>query len=354
MKRKILSEKLKIHLFNALKIGFGSALAIFICAGLNLPNPASAGTITLLTLGAHTRRQTLKLILRRWISFLITIVISLLILPFIQETYLAYTLFLVIEVFILEILGWEDTLSVNAVIGVYFLINKDFSFMGILNEFSLLMISISIALVLNLIQPDLSDRQRIEEQIHHIEKELEEVLVEAKEILQKETTTCSNSKKKLEVLEEDLPLYISNAVRYEQNTFDPSDQWFSHYFETRLAQCAILDQLFRHIETAKKDSKDYVEHTAAFVNVVIATLPKSELPEKELQTGEELRTHILADKENETSLMYRAALLDVIQNLQQFLTLKKNFIYQLNPETRDGWYHCKLEIPPKKNDSERA
>ncbi len=333
----------RIHLIHAIKIGLGSALAIFICAGLNLPNPASAGTITLLTLSAGTRRETVKLITRRWLSFILTIVICVVIMPFIQETYIAYALFLIIEVFIIEALGWQSTLSVNAVIGVYFLINRDFTILGILNECWLLLISILIALVLNLIQPDLSDRQKLEIRIHEIEKEIQSLLNQAKLFLQNEETNdniCETYKQRLKNLEEALPQDINRSVRYEQNTFDPSDYWFSRYFETRLSQCVLLTRLFDHIVVARKD-KDHVEITAAFIDVVIKTLPQSDRPDKELENAKLLRSRLLSAGVTDETLEERMALLDVIQNLQSFLILKREFIDHLEPETKAGWHQCK-------------
>lgn len=330
---------LRIHLMQAIKIGFGAALAIFICAGLNLPTPASAGTITLLTLSAGTRKETVRLILRRWISFILTIAICIVLMPFIRETYLAYALFLIIEVFILEILGWQNTLSVNAVIGVYFLINQDFTWMGILNECGLLLVSISISLILNLIQPDISDRQRLDLRIHEIEKEIQQVLEDAKGLLQNEQVDDPYVEK-LNALETALPNDINQAVRYEQNSFDPSDQWFARYFETRLSQCVVLNDLFKHAKIAQKD-KIHLEVTANFIDVVIKTLPKSERPDQELENARLLRARVLSDKVSAENLEERAALLDVIQNLQTFLALKRDFIDRLEPETQEGWYRCK-------------
>ena len=330
---------LRIHLMQAIKIGFGSALAIFICAGLNLPTPASAGTITLLTLSAGTRKETVRLILRRWISFILTVAICIVLMPFIRETYLAYALFLIIEVFILEILGWQSTLSVNAVIGVYFLINQDFTWIGILNECGLLLVSISISLILNLIQPDISDRQRLDLRIHEIEKEIQQVLEDAKGLLQNEQIEDPYVEK-LKALEAALPQDINQAVRYEQNSFDPSDQWFARYFETRLSQCVVLSNLFGHIEIAQKD-KTHIEVTANFIDVVIKTLPKSERPDQELENARLLRARVLSDEVSDKNLEERTALLDVIQNLQTFLALKQDFIDRLEPETQEGWYRCK-------------
>ncbi len=259
--------------------------------------------------------------------------------PFIRETYFAYALFLIIEVFIIEILGWQNTLSVNAVIGVYFLINQDFTWRGILDECGLLLVSISISLILNLIQPDISDRQRLDLRIHEIEKEIQQILEDAKGLLQNEPID-DPSVSKLKALEKSLPHDINQAVRYEQNSFDPSDQWFARYFETRLSQCVLLNDLFEHVAIAQKD-KPHIEVTANFIDVVIKTLPQSKPPDKELENARLLRARVLSDKVSEDNLEERAALLDVIQNLQSFLVLKRDFIDRLEPETQEGWYRCK-------------
>lgn len=53
----------------ALKIGIGSAIAIFIANVFNLDNSTSAGTIALLSL-LTTKWGTVKLVLRRITTFL--------------------------------------------------------------------------------------------------------------------------------------------------------------------------------------------------------------------------------------------------------------------------------------------
>lgn len=166
------SGVLKIHLTEALKIAFGSALAVVICTLLNLPHPYSAGTITLLTLMGSTRKQTLSLIGKRYVSFGFAIFLCWLIFPHVKSIYLAYGLYLLGIVFILWTIGWKDTLSVNAVIGTAFILDQTFSFEHILIELLILTIGIAIAFLLNLYQPDLAIKNLVYEQIFKVEYEI--------------------------------------------------------------------------------------------------------------------------------------------------------------------------------------
>ncbi len=323
---------MKTSLISALKIGFGSACAILIAALIQLPNPASAGTITLLTLVAQTRKQTIGLIGRRYVSFVLTVLITMLLYPVIREPYLAYALFLVIVVFTLEVAGWQDTLSVNAVIGIQFLINQDFSGSYVLAQFMLLSIGIFIALILNLIQPDHTEREELMIRIERAENELQEVLCELSELLIAENTEELLQKKcMLPALREDLSESIQLAARYTNNSFNEHEEWFLPYFETRLAQCSLLHQIYEHAEEVQEYSSAALMISEYLLSMA-RSFPVTVMPEKQLADNHALRKRIDREFHDQLDFKSQAMLLFVMYDLEEFVLLKQDFLQNLTEE----------------------
>lgn len=328
-------RKLKMNLISSLKIGLGSALAIFIAVLFQLPNPSSAGTITLLTLIAQTRRDTIKLTWQRLVTFVLTVFLCACIVPLVKEVYLGYALFLIVDVFITEMLDWKATLSVNAVIAAHFVINRDFSAAFIGHELIVLCIGIGIALALNLIQPDLSEKDELLERMERIEKELSDVLHEVSGMLSggKENETRS---KTLPLLRDELSDAIQAAARYSQNSFQESNQWLTAYFEMRLAQCVLLHELYGRCASYCQAS-EAGQKAAAYIRSLADYIDVPELPQKQLEENQALQKMIAGAYEKDGAFEANAMVLFAVLEMKEFVTLKYDFIESLSEPAKAGY-----------------
>ena len=138
--RKILSR--------SLKIAVGSSLAIFVAQLLELQNATAAGIITLITI-VTSRHETVQLSYQRVMTFFLSVVLACVIfqaIPWAREDYGIYIFAMAV---ICQLINWDSTISLNAVIGTHFLVSQDFSLEFILNEFSLVLIGIIFAILLN-------------------------------------------------------------------------------------------------------------------------------------------------------------------------------------------------------------
>lgn len=333
-------HELKLNLIEALKIGLGSALAIGTAALLHLPNPASTGTITLLTLIAHTRRGTVELILLRLITFVMTVLLCVAIVPLIRQPYFAYAIVLSLIVLISEILGWQATLSVNAVVAGQFVISQNLAPLFVFQQFVLLIIGISIALVFNLIQPDYSEREDLVRRMERVEEELSQVLYEVYQSLLAGKGYKSRQYT-LPLLKEELGDAIQAAARYGNNSFHMEDQWFASYFEMCLSQCALLHGLYDHtggICKATRSSRLLADYLSTIIPCI--TLPEKPIPL--IQNRQVVRQRILdsfgeeADYENDAMLLY------ILIDLEEFLRLKEEYISSLTPKEFEAYEGCHL------------
>ena len=106
----------KKRVLQAIKIAVGSSAAIYVAEVLNLESSVLA-----------------------WIVF-----------TQIQSEWLAYGIYIFLIVIVSEEFGWRATISVNAVIGMHFMAKRDFEASFVFNEFLLVLIGITVAVVLNL------------------------------------------------------------------------------------------------------------------------------------------------------------------------------------------------------------
>ena len=161
----------------ALKIAIGSSLAIYIANLFGLKYSLAAGSVALLTM-VTTKWKTVKLSVARVVTFIISVLMALIIFSAVESEWMAYGIYVFFVVIIAEMLGWGATISVNALIGMHFLEVKDFEFDFIANEFMLVLIGITMALVLNLFYDYGSQRKALVENMRYTEERLQMILGE--------------------------------------------------------------------------------------------------------------------------------------------------------------------------------
>lgn len=132
-----------------LKIAFGSSLAIFVAQLLELQNATSAGIITLITI-VTTRGETVQLSYQRVVTFFLSTALVCVIFQSVPWMWVDYGIYIFVMSILCHLLKWDTTISLNAVIGTHFLVSQDFSIVFILNEFSLVLIGILFAILLNI------------------------------------------------------------------------------------------------------------------------------------------------------------------------------------------------------------
>ena len=148
-----MSEHVKLKrqklLLLALKTAIGGSAAIYIAEKIGLQFAPSAGIIAMLSL-VSTKWGTLKLSLLRVLTFLMSVALCWGIFHLMSGKWIEFGIFLFFLILLCDKLGCRNTISVNAVIGTHFLATQDFSAAFIFDEFLLVAIGITIAIILNL------------------------------------------------------------------------------------------------------------------------------------------------------------------------------------------------------------
>ena len=327
----------KSHLLHILKIAAGSSLAIYLAEAIGLQNGASAGTIALLTI-VTTKWETVRLSWYRLITFVITVVLSWLLFANLPIHWEAYGIFIFLMAVICEIFGWKATISVNSVIGVHFLITKDFSIAFILNEFLLVLIGITIALLLNLFHLYEGQRKKLVENVHNVETGLKMVLEELAGYLLKQEfsqTVWTD----LEKLEEQIKELVKEACDYQNNTFRTHTAYYVDYFEMRLQQCGVLQNLHDQVIKISSMPKQ-AEIIANYILYMKDYVVEKNVPQEQIEKLEQLCEAMKEDELPQTREEFeaRAILYHILMDLEEFVLFKKRFVSEMDEKQRKKYW----------------
>lgn len=334
-----MSQKARwIRIFiSALKIAVGSCIAIYIAESFRLDYATSAGSITLLTL-VTTKWETLRLSVFRIITFVLSVLLAAVLFPYISSTWLAYGLFVFGVVMICEGIGWRVTVSINAVIGIHFLTTRDFHEAFIMNEFYLVLIGITVAIILNLFQPYQSQKKNIVNNILYTEEQFQRILTKMASYLSNEPIE-GNVWDDIIALEKRLHHYVEGAYEYQENTFHAHPQYYINYFEMRSQQCSVLHNL--HYEMRRmKHMPEQARIVAAYMLYMRDFVKELNVPQEQLQRLRE----IFATMEKEDlpksreEFESRALLYHVLMDLEEFLVFKRRFVEQVDDRQKEIYW----------------
>lgn len=321
--------KLVTTLLLASKIGIGASGAIYLAELLKLQYATSAGIIAMLTL-ITTRWGTFRLSGQRLLTYGISVTVSWIVFRFAPSVWIGYGVFLFVMVLITDWLGWKGTLSSNAVIGSHFLITQDFSLRFILNEFFLIVIGITIAILLNLFHINSAHEDSIIRRMRSVEKTMKSILVELAGYLLK-NKTGESVWEHLKELENKLEESIELAYEYHYNTFHSHQDYYASYFEMRMRQCGALHNLhaemrrIRQVPERANVIAEYILDIAPYVEEM--NQPRRQLEElKELL--ETFRQEPLPTTQEEFES--RAELYHILMDLEEFILYKEQFVNEIN------------------------
>jgi len=312
------------------KIAVGSSLAILIAESLQLKYANSAGIITLLTI-LDTKKDTFHLALYRFLSFIITILLVVIIYHFLGNHAFAFGVFMLLMVGICYAFGWQGTISVNAVIGTHLLVSgNNIPLTGVTEELILLIIGTSIAISLNLIMPD--KRKEIEEDIGYIEEELKTIIHSMAGHLQ-ENQKLTKDKEQISRLIVHMDEAIGKSFHNLNNTLNEHSRFYIEYLSMRKSQCIILIHSYRSLVSIEEMPVQAIvisEHLNYLADVLHERNSASVSIEKLNDIFKDMEQQPLPKTRKEFES--RAILYHILKELEEFLRLKKEFVENLTPE----------------------
>lgn len=317
------------NLLLAVKIGLGASIAIYIAEYMRLENYASAGTIALLSI-MTTKWGTIKLSLWRVVTYATTVILCWVLFVHIHGSWAAYGLFLFFTVALCEWLGLRNTLSVNAVIGTHFLVKMDFSAEFIRNEFLLVVIGITVALLLNLFQDNMRNENGIIWNMRYTERELQKILEELAVYLSGGDLK-DNVWGDIIELEKKIDGFVEQSYEYQNNTLYSHPSYYIEYFEMRGRQCSVLHNL--HYELKKiRNMPQQAKIIADYITYLKPYVVEMNDPNEQIAKLQQIFDEMKEDNPPQSWEDFdgTAKLYHIMMDLEEFLIFKRRFVEELD------------------------
>lgn len=258
-----------------IQIAVAMALAIFLGYYFELKYAAAAGIVTLATV-QNTRKETLRISIKRVIGFIAMIVLAIIIFNTIGFNVIAFGLLVLLLGIFCTYFDMGLVLSSNAVMATHFLDTGSTSQFILLNEIYLFIIGVGIGVLVNIITPvgnrDFdSIKKKLDEDMKYIfiliaKKLRNDFEVENKVLYQDVFDIYFRNK--ITSLREFIKMAENSYFEEAENLIFQEDKYLVEYFYMRLDQLVILEKIYdstKKIEIIRPEAEriaSYIEHIA--------------------------------------------------------------------------------------------
>ncbi|MGN6712782.1 aromatic acid exporter family protein [Anaerocolumna jejuensis] len=316
----------KINYIQLIKIAIGSCIAILSADKLGIHYSASAGIITLLSIQS-TKKETILITGKRFLSFLLSVATAFLIFSLLKFNAFSFGIFLLVFVGACYLMKLEDGIAMNAVLTTHFLIEKSVSFYWISNELSLLIIGAGIGVLLNLYIP--RNTLAIKQNQLMIEEDMKLILSNIS------TALLAPGKEPVKVqlfqpLEAHLNEALSRAYENMNNTLLSDTRYYIQYMQMRKSQGTILKRICTHIASITTVPRQ-AHKISDFIAHITRTFHEYNNALTLLERLQEIKLEFKADPlpGSREEFEDRAILFQILNELEAFLLLKKEFVMAL-------------------------
>lgn len=309
-----------------LKIAVGSCMAVAVAQFFELPYATSAGIVTLLTV-QNTRRDTIRLAAERLLSFLLSVLLVFVCFRYIGKLeWVNYGVYIFLMVHVCYFFGWENTISVNAVMGTHYLLTPDYSLNFAASELAVIAIGTALALLMNWHMP--SNLKILREDIRKAEDDMQQVLQELACYLEGKLDGA-HIWLDLDQLEQSIHRGLDRAHEHAHNTLSEEDHYYIEYMEMRLQQCALL-QAIRHRVWKIDGMPEQAKIISDYLRYLVPYVHEKNIPDRQSadlqQVFDQMKQQPLPESRDEFES--RAILYHVLLDLENFLFVKKRFADQ--------------------------
>lgn len=309
-----------------LKIAVGSCMAVAVAQFFELQYATSAGIVTLLTV-QNTRRDTIRLAAERLLSFLLSVLLVFVCFRYIGKLeWVNYGVYIFLMVHVCYFFGWENTISVNAVMGTHYLLTPDYSLNFAASELAVIAIGTALALLMNWHMP--SNLKTLREDIRKAEDDMQQVLQELACYLEGKLDGA-HIWLDLDQLEQSIHRGLDRAHEHAHNTLSEEDHYYIEYMEMRLQQCALL-QAIRHRVWKIDGMPEQAKIISDYLRYLVPYVHEKNIPDRQSadlqQVFDQMKQQPLPESRDEFES--RAILYHVLLDLEDFLFVKKRFADQ--------------------------
>lgn len=307
-----------------MKAGIGSAIAIIIAEALGFLYSPSAGIITLLTI-QETKKETIKVASKRFISFLMAVAISYILFNGFGYNPLVFGAFILIFVGLSNLFDLKDGISMNAVLMTHFLVEERFDLSMILNEVAILAIGMAIGIIVNLIMPNYKKQIFVKQRM--LEDEMRKTISTMAQALKDKVRKIQVDFTCLDELLEEL---LQKAYEDAGNRLLTDTRYLISYLEMRKHQVEVLKDISQNINEIPVLLKQSIP-IALFLESTAESFHELNNAIDLLEDLDELLVHYRQEDlpESRDEFEHRAILFKILKDLEYFLLIKRNFVLDL-------------------------
>ncbi len=312
----------KEEIIKLIKYVTGSVAAVLIAAAMGLEFSYAAGIITLLTI-QDTKKETVRIAIKRIVIFVIMTILSAAIFPLAGYHVWAFGIVLIPYLMCCMVLDMKEAIAPVAVLCTHYISAGSCSASMILNELLILVIGAGVGILLNLFMPDsrgkLVEYQRtVDDKIVHILKRMS--LYMERENKSDYTGDC------FEELDGMLADLKKEALYYMNNHFLGENDYYYEYMQMRARQCGILKRVYSDI-VRLTTTPQQVRALADFVGKVADEFAEENDVQGLLEELEALREEYNVSElpKSREEFENRAMLYHILEDMKVFLEIKRDF-----------------------------
>ncbi len=301
----------------------GSVAAVLLAVALQLQFAYAAGIITLLTI-QDTKKETVKIAVKRMIIFMIMTALSVLIFPLAGFHVWAFGIVLIPYLFCCMALDMKEAIAPIAVLCTHYISAQSCNAGMIGNELVILVIGAGIGVLCNLFMPD--GREQLVRYQRSVDDKMVHILQRMALYIELEDKSdyMGNCFEELDGMLADLK---KEALHYMNNHLIGEDDYYYEYMQMRAKQCNILKRIYADIirltatQEQGKKLAEFIRKTA--VEFTEKNDTQGLLSELEQLHGYYERQELPVTRQEFEN---RSMLYHILEDMKIFLEIKKEFI----------------------------
>ena len=316
------------YIYNlAFKMSISAAIALIIANSINLEFSTVAAVIAILSI-QDTRKKALIIGKNRIIACTTAIFLSVLVYKFVGQSPMTFAVFLFIFIPFTSKLNISEGMVPAVVLSTHFLVAAEISLYLIINEILIMIIGVGVASIANLYMPSLNEE--FEKDKEAIEKSYKIMLTKMSKSLL--TYTVDRDEEIIiRDIENKLNESIERAYKIYNNSFVKGNSYYVDYMNMRKNQFEVIKKLRLHFNRFYMSFEQ--THMISKFTKTVADQIKDKNDCKELL--EELKLLKISFKEmplpkTREEFENRAQLLQFLNDMEDLLVLKRNFILTYN------------------------
>ncbi|MCM1092184.1 MAG: aromatic acid exporter family protein [Butyrivibrio sp.] len=231
-------------LVRSIKLAVGAVISMALARSLGLRYSSTAGTITVLSIG-NTKRETLRSARNRGLAYLCTLVLAAFWFTLLGYGLAAFAMYLLCFALLCQWAGWNEAISMNAVLVTHFLAEGNMAPGTLWNETTLFLIGACMGILANLhLRPKGEEFDRL---AGEADSEIKKILRHLSLLLREDSEESADIS--FERLDNALTAARDCAAVNLKNTFFQKENYEMDYITMRRQQSNVLRGIYENIQS---------------------------------------------------------------------------------------------------------